>query len=231
MLGDKIAYYDASVDSHSRATESAPAEPALPASDGAVTDPTTARPKVADEPGTIVIVSGPPGAGKSTVATLLATDGARPTILLDTDEFYRAIRTGYVAPYLPESASQNVVVTGVCAEAAIGYARGGYDVVVDGVVGPWFLPSYRTPIHRAGLRVVYVVLLPDLSTTVARARGRGEDQLRDSGPVSELHRAFESHRALLSRHIVDSTGTDPVGTAAGLRRRIAAGEFVLEGPA
>ncbi|MEJ7649882.1 MAG: MerR family transcriptional regulator [Nakamurella sp.] len=228
VLADKIAYYDTSADSRSRALESAAAEPPVSASGGVVTDPTTARPMVADEPGTIMIVSGPPGAGKSTVAALLAIDGTRPTVLLDTDEFYLAIRTGYVAPYLPGSASQNVVVAGVCAEAAVGYARGGYDVVVDGVVGPWFLPSYRTPILRAGLRVSYVVLLPGLSTTVARARGRGEDQLRDSGPVSELHRAFESHRAGLSRHIVDSTGSDPAGTAADLRRRIAAGEFVLE---
>lgn len=228
VLGDKIAYYDTGAESPSRAAESAPVETAVPASGGVVTDPAAARPGVADDPGAIVIVSGPPGAGKSTVATLLASEAARPTIQLDTDEFYRAIRTGYVAPYLPGSETQNVVVVGVCAEAAIGYARGGYDVVVDGVVGPWFLPSYRTPIHRAGLRVSYVVLLPELSTTVARARGRGEDQLRDSGPVSELHRAFESHRAGLSRHIVDSTGSDPVGTAADLRRRIAAGEFVLE---
>lgn len=197
---------------------------------GVVTDPPAARPRVADEPGSITIVSGPPGAGKSTVAALLAAGAVRPTVLLDTDEFYLAIRTGYIAPYLPGSASQNVVVSGVCAEAAVGYARGGYDVVADGVIGPWFLPSYRKPIHRAGLRLSYVVLLPELATTVARAKGRGEDQLRESGPVGELHRAFGSHRSRLSRHIVDSTGCDPAATATDLRRRLALGEFVLDGP-
>ena len=35
-----------------------------------------------------------------------------------------------------------MVVDAIVAAAAA-YARGGYDVVVDGVIGPWFLPPFR----------------------------------------------------------------------------------------
>ena len=76
-------------------------------------------------------------AGKSTVAQLVTEDAPWAAVHLHTDSFYIWIRTGFVAPYLPEAARQNDVVLRVVAEAACGYARGGYDVVLDGVVRPW----------------------------------------------------------------------------------------------
>jgi len=41
-----------------------------------------------------------------------------------------------VLPFLPESAAQNEVVTRVMVDAALAYARGGYEVILDGVLGP-----------------------------------------------------------------------------------------------
>ena len=49
----------------------------------------------------VLLLTGPPGSGKTTVARLVATDAPRPTVHVTTDEFYRAIRTGFVPPYLP----------------------------------------------------------------------------------------------------------------------------------
>ncbi|EOD67184.1 hypothetical protein [Amycolatopsis vancoresmycina] len=77
----------------------------------------------------MLIRTGPPGAGKSSVARLVTEDAPRAAVHLHTDSsFYVWIRTGFVPPYLPEAARQNDVVLGVIAEAACGYARGGYDV-------------------------------------------------------------------------------------------------------
>jgi adenylate kinase family enzyme len=57
--------------------------------------------------GEVTILTGPPGAGKTTVAELIASDADVPTVHLTTDLFYRAIRAGYVPPYLPEAQRQN----------------------------------------------------------------------------------------------------------------------------
>src|SRR6266511_1875381 len=79
----------------------------------------------------VLLLTGSPGSGKTTVAALVATDAARPTVHVTTDQFYRAIRTGFVPPYLPESHRQNEVVVDAIVAAVTAYARGGYDVVVD----------------------------------------------------------------------------------------------------
>ena len=60
-------------------------------------------------PGEIILLTGPPGAGKSTVGRLLARQ--RPlAVHLHTDDFYAWIASGYVEPWRPESQHQNVTV-------------------------------------------------------------------------------------------------------------------------
>lgn len=48
----------------------------------------------------VVIVSGPPGSGKTTVAAALAGSSARG-VHLESDFFFRAIRSGLIPPQRP----------------------------------------------------------------------------------------------------------------------------------
>jgi chloramphenicol 3-O-phosphotransferase len=73
----------------------------------------------------IIILSGPPGSGKTTVGRVLAETAERPTARLVTDSFYVAIKKGFVPPFLPEAVRQNEVVIGVVVESMLGYAKGG----------------------------------------------------------------------------------------------------------
>ena len=174
----------------------------------------------------MIILTGPPGAGKTTVAGLLAADASIPTVNLTTDLFFRAIRTGFVPPYLPAAHRQNEVVV----EAIVGtvgtFARGGYDVVVDGIFGPWFLDPFRVLSERDHLTVSYVVLRPDLGTTIARATERGGDELRDVDAITGLYGAF-AQLGDLEPHAIDTGGLDAEQTAAEVRRVLATGAHRL----
>jgi chloramphenicol 3-O-phosphotransferase len=176
--------------------------------------------------GSVLILTGPPGAGKSTIARLLADTSDHSAVHLHTDDFYTWIRKGYVAPWTPQARYQNEVVISAIVRAALVYARGGYDVIVDGIVGPWFLEPFRQA-AKSDVSFDYVVLRPGEQVTVQRGVARSaKNAMRDEAVITQIWTAFADLGAL-EPHAFDSADLTAEETAAALRPRIKAGEFRL----
>jgi hypothetical protein len=181
-------------------------------------------------PGRIVIISGPPGAGKSTVARKLATGSpADLAVHLHTDDFCAYIRKGFVAPWLPDAQAQNITVMKALAGAAATYACGDYEVFVDGIVGPWFFDPWKTAAKEGGIDLRYVALVPDEAATVARATARTTPgAMTDAAVVRTMWAHFQAF-APDAGNVLDTTGQAVAETVAVLAEGLAAGRFGLAG--
>ncbi len=146
---------------------------------------------------------------------------------LHTDDFYSAICKGFVAPHLPEAHAQNQTVISVIVAAALAYAAGGYDVIVDGIVGPWFLDPFRTAGQTNGVAFDYVVLRPNAAVTLHRGvTRRGEKALRDEETISQMWEAFQNLGPLES-HVLDLTASSAGETAEVVKSGLETGQFRL----
>jgi energy-coupling factor transporter ATP-binding protein EcfA2 len=171
--------------------------------------------------GSLLVVTGPPGAGKSSVARVLA-DAADTSVLIEGDAFFGFLASGAIEPWLPASDSQNTVVTKAAASAAGAFATGGYTTVYDGVVGPWFLPTFAA---ATGLdRLDYAILLPALVVCVERVATRHGHGFTDEGATRKMHAEFVRAR-VADGHVLRDPPGDAVAVAGLIQSARAAGEL------
>lgn len=175
----------------------------------------------------LVIVSGPPGAGKSTLARRLAELAPPPGgVHVHGDDFLRYIRSGYVEPWRPEADVQNRTLSQALARAATAFSASGYFTVLDWIVGPWFLDIWKSVADDAKVALDYVVLRPSVDTARVRARARSDSPVDDYSPFEPLHAQFRELGAL-EHHALDTSAESLEETLLLVRAGLTTGRFRL----
>jgi predicted ABC-type ATPase len=171
----------------------------------------------------LLVITGPPGAGKSTVASLVA-QRSNPSVLIDGDAFFAFLDQGAIPPWLPQSHAQNDVVVRAAA-AATGRFATTFTTVYDGVIGPWFLPTFAA---ETGLPVLdYVVLLPTVDDCLERVRTRQGHGFNDEPATRKMHDEF-SRAPIEARHVLRNLPTTPGEVAQEVLMKADAGTLAYQ---
>lgn len=163
----------------------------------------------------LIIVTGPPGAGKTSVARVLSAH-FDPSALVTGDDFFAFIDRGYIAPWTAEAHHQNEVIISAAAAAAGRLASGGYTVIYDGVIGPWSLKAFAGATGLSQLH--YLMLLPSEQTCIDRVHSRVGHGFTDLDATRHMYREF-AHAELDDRHVIASN-TSPEALASRTLERL-----------
>ena len=181
-------------------------------------------------PGTLLLLTGSPGCGKTTVAPLVA-DRHDPSACLDLDWFFAKLRRGAIEPWRPESHRQNRIVLHAAAEAVAAFAQGGYFTIGEGILYPFMLDLFAEACEPHGIDLNYAVMRAPIAVVQQRVQDRTSEPihvaaLADAGVVDDLWAQFE-REGVDERHRVESGARSPAEVAEEIDTRLGAGEFRL----
>jgi len=171
--------------------------------------------------GRVIVITGPPGSGKSTVSEELALL-LSPSALVQGDVFFGFLRAGAVDPWLEGAAEQNQAVIEAAA-ASVGRLARHYEVVYEGVVGPWYLPAFA---ESAGLpSLYYALLMPPLAVCLDRVRTRTSHGFTDPAAAEHMWDDFHASLAGLDKHVIDGVA-GPTDLASMIAQRVDDGSLL-----
>jgi chloramphenicol 3-O-phosphotransferase len=169
----------------------------------------------------VIIISGPVGAGKSTVARELIAISAGPVAYIEGDKFWSFIAKGSTEKNARFNNFKMIMAS--MTASAIPYSRAGYEVILDFSIPPWFLDAVRKILITKDIPVHFVVLKPAKNICATRAAAREEGKIDDYKLYGDLYASFTD----VEKFTIHNDDKDPAIVAGFIREGVDSGAFRL----
>lgn len=170
----------------------------------------------------VLLLTGPAGAGKTTVARAWATTQKRPTAHISLDDVRDFVKSGYAHPpdgWNAATEQQYHLARQGCASLALNYAKAGFLCIIDDAIFPnWESVNYDGW-HRLLLEVPHhlVVLLPKFEYLVERNQNRSGHRLLSETMLRTIYEMMLPWRDQSAFPVIDNSELSIEETVARLQ--------------
>lgn len=169
----------------------------------------------------ILLVTGPPGAGKSTVCEAFAKTSDGIWAFVEQDAIRQLVKAGFMNPSDPWTKNTEMQMStsiNICGDMARRYQQSGINCIIDCFItlDPYVFDKWQATLK--GVTYKIIVLLPNVKTALARNSQRTGDARLNEELVHNQHEEFSAWRDDPRATIIDTTNMSKDNVVQAMKR-------------